>query len=95
MHCNTHRHMHLSTNHVVCGTYRIVGDRRRRVEDAVAAGDGRPYGVVVEQVGAAQLQPLRRAGERPQVRVLRVICIYLFIFIEGDKGEIVNLQLAI
>jgi len=44
------------------------------VEDAVAAGDGGPHGVVVEQVGAAQRQPLRRAGERPQVRVLRVIC---------------------
>ena len=52
-------------------TYRIVDDGRRGVEDAVAAGDGRPQHVVVEQVGLAQRQPLRRAGERPQVRVLQ------------------------
>ena len=51
-------------------TYRI-GSGRRSVEDAVAAGDGRPQRVVVEQVGLAQRQPLRRAGERPQVRVLQ------------------------
>jgi hypothetical protein len=48
--------------------YRIVGDGRRGVEDAVAAG---PQNVVVEQVGVAQRQPLRRIGERPQVRVLQ------------------------
>jgi len=52
-------------------TYRIVGDGRRGVEDVVATGDGRPQRVVVEQVGLAQRQPLRRAGERPQVRVLQ------------------------
>ena len=52
-------------------TYRIVGDGRRGVEDAVAAGDGRPQRVVVEQVGLAQRQPLCRTGERPQVRVLQ------------------------
>jgi len=50
--------------------YRI-GSGRRGGEDAVAAGDGRPQRVVVEQVGLAQRQPLRRAGERPQVRVFQ------------------------
>jgi len=52
-------------------TYRMVGDGRCGVEDVVAAGDGRPHRVVVEQVGLAQRQPLRRAGECPQVRVLQ------------------------
>ena len=51
-------------------TYRIEYGRRG-VEDAVAAGNGRPQHVVVEQVGLAQRQPLRRAGERPQVHVLQ------------------------
>ena len=52
-------------------TYQI-GSGRRGVEDVVAAGDGRRQRVVVEQVGLAQRQPLHRAGERPQVRVLHL-----------------------
>ena len=40
----------------------------------MAASDGGAQRVAVEQVGLAQHQPLCRAGEAPQVRVLRVIC---------------------
>jgi hypothetical protein len=51
-----------------------VGDRGRDVEDAVAPGDGRRHGAVVQQVGPEQPQPLRRAVQRRQVRVLCVVC---------------------
>jgi hypothetical protein len=44
------------------------------VEDAVAPGDGRRHGAVVQQVGPEQPQPLRRAVQRRQVRVLCVVC---------------------
>lgn len=59
----------------LCGwTYGVVGDGGGGVEDAVAAGDGAADGVVVEEVGLAEHQPLAGAVERLQVRVLRVIC---------------------
>jgi hypothetical protein len=66
-------------------TYGIIGNRRRGVEHAVAAGDGVAQRVAVEQVGPAQRQPLRRAGEAPQVRVLRVICAQRTIHIKLDR----------
>jgi hypothetical protein len=47
---------------------------RGRVEDAVAAVDGAADGVVVEEVGLAEDEPLGGAVESLQVRVLRVIC---------------------
>jgi len=44
------------------------------VEHAVAASDGRPQRAAVKEVGPAQRQPLRRARERSQVRVLGILC---------------------
>ena len=55
-------------------TYGVVGDGGCGVEDAVAAVDGAADGVVVEEVGLAESQPLGGAVERLQVRVLLVIC---------------------
>jgi hypothetical protein len=53
--------------------YRVVVHRRGGVDDAVAAGEGGAEAATVEQVDAHHRQPLCRAVERPQVRVLRVI----------------------
>jgi hypothetical protein len=44
------------------------------VEDAVAAGEGGAEGVQVEEIGAAQGEPLLGAPQRKQVRVLAVLC---------------------
>jgi hypothetical protein len=55
------------------------------VEDAVAAVDGAADGVVVEEVGLAEDQPVGGAVERLQVRVLRVVCM---------QSTIVNTQVA-
>ena len=55
-------------------TYWVVGNGGCGVEDAVAAVDGAADGIVVEEVGLAESQPLGGAVERLQVRVLRVIC---------------------
>jgi hypothetical protein len=66
-------------------TYGVVGDGGCGVEDAVAAVDGAADGVVVEEVGLAEDQPVGGAVERPQVRVLRVVCM---------QSTIVNTQVA-
>jgi hypothetical protein len=52
----------------------VGGDRGGDVEDAVAAGDGRRHGAVVQHVGPEQPQPLRGAAQRRQVRVLGAAC---------------------
>jgi hypothetical protein len=44
------------------------------VEDALAALHGAADGVVVQQIGLAEDQPLGGAVQRLEVRVLRVIC---------------------
>uniref|UniRef100_A0A0E0IJM2 Uncharacterized protein n=1 Tax=Oryza nivara TaxID=4536 RepID=A0A0E0IJM2_ORYNI len=54
-------------------THRVIGDGRGRVEHAVAAVEGGADGVVVEEVGLAEDQPLVGAVQRLQVGVLRVI----------------------
>lgn len=56
------------------GTHRVVGDGGGGVEDALAALHGAADGVVVQEVGLAEDQPLGRAVQRLEVRVLRVIC---------------------
>lgn len=56
------------------GAYGIVVHRRGGVDDAVAAVEGGAEAVPVEQVHLQHGEALRRAVERPQVRVLGVIC---------------------
>jgi hypothetical protein len=58
-------------------TDRVVGHRGGDVEDAAAAAEGGAEGVGVQDVGAAQGQPLVRALQREQVRVLAVLFIML------------------
>ena len=54
--------------------YRIIGDRRRRVEDPLAAVDRGTQRVVVQQVSLAEDEPLCSSLHRPEVIVLRVHC---------------------
>jgi len=56
------------------GTHRVVGDGGGGVEDALAALHGAADGIVVQEVGLAEDQPLGGAVQRLEVRVLRVIC---------------------
>ena len=53
-------------------TQGVVGHRGGDVEDAAAATEGGAEGVGVQDVGAAQGQPLVRALQLEQVRVLAV-----------------------
>ena len=55
------------------GVYGIVVHRRGGVDDAVAAVEGSAEAGPVEQVHLQHGEALRRAVERPQVRVLGVI----------------------
>lgn len=54
--------------------YGGVVHRGGGVDDAEAAGEGGPETFPVKQVRLHHGQPLRRAFQRPQVRVLGVIC---------------------
>jgi hypothetical protein len=56
------------------GTYRVVVHRRGGVDDAVASVEGGAEAGPVEQVHLQHREALRRAVERPQVRVPGVIC---------------------
>lgn len=54
-------------------TYWVANNGRGKVDDAVAATEGGAQAGSVEQVNPHHGQPLPRAVERPQVRVLGVI----------------------
>ena len=56
------------------GTHGVVVHRRGGVDDAVAAVEGGAEAGPVEQVHLQHREALRRAVERPEVRVLGVIC---------------------
>ena len=56
------------------GTHGVVVHRRGGVNDAVAAVEGGAEAGPVEQVHLQHREALRRAVERPEVRVLGVIC---------------------
>jgi hypothetical protein len=61
------------------GAYRIIGDWGGGVEHAVAALGGGAYGIVVEEVGFAEDQPLDGAVQRLQVSVLGIIYIIKYV----------------
>ena len=55
-------------------TNRVVGHRGGDVKYAVAAGEGGAEGVEIEDIGAAQGEPLLGPLQSKQVRVLAVGC---------------------